>query len=35
MSKPGSQFVYFGRPDANCFASVCAVVISKSITNVY
>ena len=33
--EPGSQFVYCRGSDANCFISVCAIVTSKSITNVY
>jgi hypothetical protein len=35
MLELGSQFVYCGGMDANCFVPVCAVVTSKRITNVY
>jgi hypothetical protein len=35
MSESGSQFVYGGGSDANCFVPVCSVVTSKSIINVY
>jgi hypothetical protein len=37
MSEPGSEFLYCGGLDVNCFVSVCAVVrvTSKSTTNVY
>jgi hypothetical protein len=35
MSEGGSQFVYCGGADANCFVPVCPIVTSKIITNVY
>jgi hypothetical protein len=35
MSKSGSQIVYGGGPNANCFVPVLSVVTSKSIINVY
>jgi hypothetical protein len=30
MSEPGSEFLYCGGLDANCFISVCAVATRKS-----